>query len=317
MRLVVHGVASLTLVFLVSRCTPIPSVRPPRASRPPVMALPADVRVSIAGRVTSVPLEDYVLGTSLSEVSPVGESPAATARIFEVQAVLARTFAAAHLGRHAAQGYDLCDDTHCQLYQPGRVASSRFARVAREAVAKTRGRVVTFAGRPAEALFHSDCGGHTAPSTSAWGGAPVPYLAGRRDNVPGATHRPWEFSVATAPLRAALNSDPRSAVGARLDDLAILERDTSGRAVRIAIKGERQSILRAEQIRAIVNGQFGDRAIQSTRFTVKHSGSRWTFHGTGFGHGVGLCQVGAAARARRGESLERILLAYFPATEID
>jgi stage II sporulation protein D len=65
-----------------------------------------------------------------------------------------------------------------------------------------------------------------------------------------------------------------------------------------------------------VNAAFGPRALQSTRFTVTRSGSTFRFVGTGYGHGVGLCQVGAAARARLGESTEAILAAYFPGTTL-
>jgi stage II sporulation protein D len=230
--------------------------------------------------------------------------------------VIARTYAVAHMGRHATGGYDVCDGTHCQLYQPSRIATSRFTPVARQALVRTRGEVLTFAGRPADALFHSDCGGHTAPSTTAWGGLPVPYLAGREDDVPQGTHRAWEFTVNNAALRNALNSDARSTVGSRLDTLTVVERDETGRAVRVELKGERRQLLRAEQLRAILTAKLGDRTIQSTRFTVKETGSRWQFSGTGFGHGVGLCQVGAAARARRGESLAGILRTYYPGTKL-
>jgi stage II sporulation protein D len=49
----------------------------------------------------------------------------------------------------------------------------------------------------------------------------------------------------------------------------------------------------------------------STRMSITRSGSTYVFEGTGFGHGVGLCQAGAAARARRGDTTEAILAAYF------
>ncbi len=108
------------------------------------------------------------------------------ARIFEVQTVLARTYAVAHLGRHE-EGFDLCDSTHCQLYQPARIKTSRFADAARHGRRANPGRGVDVFAPPAEALYHSDCGGHTASADAVWGGAHVPYLTGAPDHVPSLT----------------------------------------------------------------------------------------------------------------------------------
>ena len=101
----------------------------PRTPRPATFAVPDVIRVRTEGRIVDVPIEDYVLGSALSELTPIGADPAAVARIFEVQTVLARTYAVAHLGRHQKDGFDLCDSTHCQLYQPGRIKTSRFRRI--------------------------------------------------------------------------------------------------------------------------------------------------------------------------------------------
>jgi stage II sporulation protein D len=112
-------------------------------------------------------------------------------------------------------------------------------------------------------------------------------------------------------LRAALNADDRSRVGRRLTDLQVSARDPSGRAERVTIQGDRPITLRGEDLRAILNRTVGDRGIQSTRFTLSRVGASFRFEGQGFGHGVGLCQIGAAARARRGDSLDDILAAYY------
>jgi stage II sporulation protein D len=277
--------------------------------------LPSRVTVKAAGRVTEIPLDDYVLGSVLAEVSPVGEAPDTVARIFDVQAVLARTYAVAHIGRHHADGYDLCDTTHCELYDPARIATSRFADAARAAVARTSGEILTYRGRPAEALFHADCGGYTEAANEVWGTA-VPYLLARPDDAPSVTHRHWALSVAADRLRTILNADARTRVGARLDKIAVRDRDASGRAVTIAISGSTPHDVRGDDFRSALNATLGDRAMQSTRVTIANANGTWTFDGTGFGHGVGLCQTGAAARARRGESLPSILADYFPGTTL-
>jgi stage II sporulation protein D len=278
-------------------------------------ALPASVRVRVAGRVVTVPFERYVLGTALSEVSPVGENPATTARVFEVQAILARTYAAATLDKHRAEGFNLCDDTHCQLYEPGRITTSRFSSVAEAAVARTRGMVLTYGSEVAEALFHSDCGGHTATAGDVWTTA-IPYLIGAPDDLPTDTHLVWQFDMAASRLRTALNLDRQTQVGRRLDAIAVVRRDTSGRAATIEVRGEQRRTSSGEAFRAILNRTFGVRAIRSTRFSVRRTGTTYHFSGTGFGHGVGLCQVGAAARARRGDAVADILRAYFPGTTL-
>jgi stage II sporulation protein D len=277
--------------------------------------VPGSIRVQVDGRIRTVPLEEYVLGSALSEVSPVDESPSAAERIFEIQAILARTYASAHVGRHGADRFDLCDGTHCQLYQPDRIRTSRFAAIARRAVSRTAGEVLTFNGRPIDALFHADCGGATAAAADVWGGPRVPYLVGGPD-LDAAPHRAWQFEAPAGRLRTALNAEAPSAVGRRLDAIRVVARDASGRAARLLVTGEHDREVRGDEFRAILNRTFGDRAIQSTRFELSRRGATFVFSGTGYGHGVGLCQVGAATRARRGDAVAAILQAYFPGTEL-
>jgi stage II sporulation protein D (peptidoglycan lytic transglycosylase) len=300
----------LALVVTAAACGPLPA----QAPGPATLRLPEQVLVRSKGRIVSVPLEDYTLASILSEVSPVGESPASAARIFEVQAVVARTYAVAELGRHRSEGFDLCDSTHCQLYDPTRIRTSAFAGVARAAVHATAGRVLTYRGRPAETFFHADCGGSTTSVDDVWGGEPIPYLLGAPDRIAPVAHRSWTSTIAASDLARALNTDPLATVGRRLDRVEVQARDASGRAQDIAIHGDGTHVVTGDEFRAIVNRALGDRTIDSTKFTLARNGSRYTFTGSGLGHGVGLCQLGAAARARRGDSLDAILAAYYPGT---
>jgi stage II sporulation protein D (peptidoglycan lytic transglycosylase) len=244
-------------------------------------------------------------------VSPVDQPAATVERILEVQAVLARTYAAGHIGKHRSEGFDLCDTTHCQLYDSNRVRVSRFASEARDAVRRTAGLVLTYQGRLAEGLYHADCGGYTASAVDVWGGS-VPYLIGAPDDVPQNVHRQWRIAVPLEQLRVALDGSPRSEVGRTLNRIDVVEQDCGGHANRIAVVGEHTHELRGEEFRTIVNHALGPRAIQSTLFTVSRNRTDVIFSGAGFGHGVGLCQVGAAERARRGESLQTIVSHYFP-----
>ena len=287
----------------------------PRTPRGAGLAAPSHLAVRQAGRVRTVRLEDYVLGSALAEVTPLDEASSTVERVYEVQTVLARSFAVANIGRHEADGFDLCDTSHCQLYEPDRLRTSRFAPAGRAAVERTAGLVLAFAQRPADALFHADCGGHTAAIESVWGGGAVPYLGGMADAVPASAHRAWAVTIARDDLRKMLNDDPRSRTG-RFDGLDVQRRDASGRAMEVALRGGEPRVVRGEILRTIVNRTLGDRTLQSTRFTVQATSSGFTFRGTGFGHGVGLCQRGAIARARRGESLQQILRAYYGGADL-
>ena len=270
-----------------------------------------------ATAVRHVPLEEYVRGTILSELAPSGADAALAGRMYDLQAIVSRTYAVANLGRHGREGYDLCATTHCQLYEPSRLSSSRWAGTATEAVRRTAGLVLWHQGVPARVVFHADCGGHTSAATSVWGGRTVPYLAAvPDDDVAEAVHRPWRYEAAHAAVLRALERDPRTRVGGRLDTIEVLDRDPAGRAERVALHGSTERIVRGEELREVLTRAFGARAVRSTRFTVRRELGVFAFEGTGFGHGVGLCQTGALARVRAGAAAAEVLERYFPGTQL-
>ncbi|HEY2433030.1 MAG TPA: SpoIID/LytB domain-containing protein [Vicinamibacterales bacterium] len=305
--------------LVLAGCAPGPiEVAMPRASH---AARPISLRVQVREGdqlvVRDVPLEDYVAATALSEVHPdIADAPIAE-RVFEVQAVLARTYAMANRGRHAKDGFDLCSTTHCQLYEPSRLTASRWAPTARQAVAHTSGALLWFADAPALALFHADCGGHTSDASAVWGGPAPPYLDGAKDDGPAdAAHTAWTFAVASSALRAALNADPRTAVGARLDGVEVSGRDSAGRAELVILRGTRTFVVRGEIFRDAVTRTLGAKSIRSTLFSVSKGRQDLTFTGKGYGHGVGLCQAGALARLKAGASVDAVLAHYFPGTTV-
>jgi stage II sporulation protein D len=290
------------------------SIDPPREVGP--TPAPATLRVRVNGTTQRVRLSDYVVGTTLSEITPTGESATTVARVYEVQSVVARSWALAHLGRHRADGFDLCDETHCQLYQPDRLRTSSFARAASDAERRTRGRVLWYGGQPVDAVFHADCGGHTTTPTTAWNGTDFPYLPARADQVPGVRHRTWTFELSAAEWRTLLNGDGRTAVGNVFGGMAVVRTGPGDRVTQLRISGSRERMVSGEVLRIVVGAARGPRAVMSSRFSVETSDTGIRLIGTGFGHGVGLCQVGAMARARRGDSLADILKHYFPGTEL-
>jgi stage II sporulation protein D len=254
----------------------------------------------------------------LSELAPASGDSAGVERAFEVQAVLARTYGVANLKRHVADGFDVCDTTHCQVVELGRPETSRWATIARRAVDSTRGMIVTFKGGPASVLFHSDCGGARSSAAEVWGGNGQPYLAGGPDPLPqGAAHVTWHYVIARQRLQRALNSRPTTSVGDRLDTIDVQSRDSARRARLVLLNGERAPLVRGEDLRAVLNAALGPAAIRSARFDVRRDGDRFVFDGQGFGHGVGLCQTGALARAAAGQSVDAILQFYFPGTRLN
>jgi stage II sporulation protein D (peptidoglycan lytic transglycosylase) len=281
----------------------------------------ASVRVQVRANgtlvVRDVPLEDYVTATILSEVDPPTADPRVLERMYEVQAIISRTYARAYRGRHAREGFDLCSTTHCQLYEPARVRRSRWTDLAQQAAARTRGELLWFSRAPARTLFHADCGGHTSNATSVWGGTSPAYLSGTLDAGPARhAHMEWTFDTRVPSLHDALNGDSRTAVGSNLIAIDIAARDSAGRAERMTLRGSRSVEVRGEIFREVVTRALGVQTLRSTLFTVRPAGDHVVFTGRGFGHGVGLCQAGALARLKAGMPPDKVLAFYFPGTQV-
>ena len=309
--------AAVLAAAVAAACAPgSPAVAPS-----PSFRAPAAIRVQVTdGRRTSVrrvPLEEYVQATVLSEFAPASGEVGVIGRMLEVQAIISRTYAVAHMRRHAPEGFDLCATTHCQLFEPARVGTSRWTRAAAEAVGNTGGVVLWHDAAPAAALFHADCGGWTSDAAAVWGGRPLPYLTPLTDDGPAAAaHAAWRYETTWEVVRGALNTTPRTYVGNRLDRIDVLERDPAGRAARVWLRGQQARIVRGEELRNALARVLGSRAIRSTRFDVRRDGASVVFEGRGFGHGVGLCQAGALARIRAGAAPAAVLQRYYPGTTL-
>src|SRR5262245_30239670 len=197
----------LAIAVLCASC----SAPPTRATLPSARSPePATIRVGVreGNRITirKVPFETYVQAAILSEFAPPNGDPDVVERMLEVQAVIGRTYALAHLNRHASEGFDVCATTHCQLFEPSRLTTSRWAAQSSDAVRQTTGTVVWFRDRPADALFHADCGGHTSRADDVWTGIGQPYLVSLEDDGPAASaHATWRYETSEASMVAALN----------------------------------------------------------------------------------------------------------------
>lgn len=144
--------------------------------------------------VNTLPVEEYIYGIIAREISPAWPLEAVKA-----QAVAARTFALYNLGKHAADGYDVCATTDCQVYGGKTVEDARATKAAND----TRGLVATYQGKPIPAYFHSSGGGYTENSENVWGGQ-LPALRGVADFDEGSPHYKWEKQLTQKEVEEAL-----------------------------------------------------------------------------------------------------------------
>jgi len=240
-----------------------------------------------------LPVETYLLGIVGSEM------PASwPVEALKAQAVAARTYALQRRLRRRAAGHawDLTDSVLSQVYRGAESISPSVI----EAVRATRGVVLTFAHEPAEALFHSTCGGHTLPSEQVFGGA-LPYLA----------KRPCRWCRDSTRFRWSVDLNHEE-VGALLERAGLargfrkLER--AGEEADVIVHDRRgRHAVDPERLRAVV----GAARLFSTRFEVARRGRGLRLDGAGYGHRVGLCQWGARGMAEEGRSYREILGYYY------
>lgn len=285
---------------------------PPVATAAQSSRTPGQVKVhSVAENVTrTMSLEDYILGVVAAEGSIENEPAAAQAL-----AIASRTYALRNVGRHSADGYDFCSTTHCQRY---RATADGVAAHLMDAVQSTSSETLRDnRNQLADAYFSASCGGATANVATLWGGSAPLHLRGVNDEYcASGKHARWEDVISTAQLQKALQSDPRTKVAGAITDASVYRQDETGRAQLITIKGDRQITIRGWEFKLIVGRALGWNVLKSSRFEIARSGSNFIFRGSGFGHGLGLCQEGAHVMASRGATYRQILAKYFPGSHV-
>ena len=248
------------------------------------------------GPSADVPLEIYV-----SRVLAGEAEPRAPDGEFQALAIAIRTYALVNAGRHARDGFDVCDSTHCQV---PRTANA----LTRAAALATAGQVLTWNGVPAEVFYSASCGGHSESPALVWPGADYPYMRSAPDDVHG-EDVPWTFDL---PLQDAQRILSGIGFDGRLRDVDVDERSASGRATRLRLSGMQPNVIAGDQFRLAI----GAARVRSTAFSVEQRGSTLRFEGRGYGHGVGMCVIGAGRRAARGEDVRAILAHYYPGLEV-
>ncbi len=297
-----------------------------RRYRGEVWVLPASSGVLVVNRVN---VEDYLRGVVPLEIGT--RTPAESAAV-AAQAVAARSYAYSHLADPSSP-YDMVATTLDQVY--GGVDAE--TPLGNAAVAATEGLVLMYQGRIVNAPYHSTCGGRTAGASEVWQGThDEPYLLPVSDRIPGtdryycdiAPRFRWTQSFTASALRTTLDRYLRRYVAVTSRSVGtpraveVMGRTPSGRVRALRIITDRgRYTLRGNQIRFVLRSSGGE-ILNSTYFSVETERGRdgalrrLVLRGSGYGHGIGMCQWGAIGRARAGQDYRTILHTYYPGTII-
>lgn len=267
----------------------------------------------------------------LAGLVPAEMYPDAPAAALEAQAIAARTELLQKIGRrNLTDPFLLCSTQQCQVYAGAGKEDARTTR----AVEATRGMVLLRnGGGLIDVRYSASCGGHGEDNDAIWGGDPDPSLRGRSDGASGGMSRitddnldrflegggdawcsktklgkskfRWTEKLTEAELTARIGAEYPE-VG-RVRELASKRRGVSGRIGVLAIRGDRGSVEVSGDlhIRRLLGG------LKSTLFEIEHRDGGYVFRGAGFGHGVGMCQMGAIGMATAGKPASQILAHYY------
>lgn len=173
------------------------------------------------------------------------------------------------------------------------------------AVKETSGEVLTYNGKPIEALYHSTCSGMTESPEDVFGKS-YPYMKPVATSCELSPYCAWERKIPVEALLKALNLKD-------IKDIKIHSLTSTGRVKELSIESESgQTIIKATELRKLL----GWSRLPSTSFKFTISGDSVIFDGRGYGHGVGLCQWCALQMAREGKKYTEILSYFYPGTKL-
>ena len=225
--------------------------------------------------------------------------------------------------REAHTHFDVCADDHCQRYQG---VSRKVTPQVHEAIRATRGIVLSYEGEVCDARFSKCCGGKTELYESCWDDTPHPYLSVVNDPFCN-TDDPkilsevlnhydqstdfyrWTVQYTQAELSELVRRRGGFDYG-DIIDLIPIERGPSGRIVRLQIVGTKATRVIGKELE--IRRTLSETHLYSSAFEVEKTGDSFILHGSGWGHGVGLCQIGAAVMGAKGYNYKEILHHYYP-----
>ncbi len=247
--------------------------------------------------LNEIELDNYVGGVVQAESGRLSHP-----EFYKVQTILARTFALAHIQKHALEGFSLCDHTHCQAYF-GKPTELNIIK----SVFETKNKIVVDENlNLIEAAFHSNSGGQTLNSEDVWG-SKLSYLRSVNDSfslkMPNAN---WERKIAKDDWISYLKIKHNYPVD-----------DEDAKLLAFNFKQDtRKSFLESNNVKVPLKIVRTDFQLKSTYFSIVPKGDSLIFKGKGFGHGVGMCQEGAMRMAKLGYTYLDILNFYYQNTQL-
>ena len=225
-------------------------------------------------------------------------------------------------------GFDVCADDHCQRYQ-GVTRQSNPNVVA--AIEATRGQVLTYERKVCDARFSKCCGGMTEVFESCWENVRHPYLVAKPDPYCNTMDKRilsqvlnnydqetvdfyrWKVTYTTDELSELVRRKSGIDFG-RILDLVPMERGASDRIIMLKVVGEKRTVTVGKELE--IRKWLSESHLYSSAFEVEKTEEGFVLHGKGWGHGVGLCQIGAAVMGDQGILYTEILSFYYPHAEL-
>jgi len=269
--------------------------------------------------INIVYMEDYLRGVVPPEIGRRSEDEVEAVK---AQAVAARTYAMAHLKQYPNAPYDMKSSIIDQVYEGVSVEQKEINR----AIDLTTGFVATFEDKFINAYYHSTCGGTTDNIDHVWDRKEVPYLKATADSgaCSWSKYYNWKETFTVGQLRGRIEQYLSGDRGrdlrlGQIEDIIIKERTPGGRVARLAIRTSNDVFrFTKDRIRWVIGRTSNpDLILPSDRFDVRINRDNKgviksvIFEGSGYGHGVGMCQCGAIGLAREGWAYDDILRKYY------
>jgi len=238
--------------------------------------------------VNEVDIEWYLCGVVETEIGRIKEIEA-----LKAQTLCARTYVIRGYKRHLKEGFHLCDQQHCQAYK----SVSTYKPII-DAVFATKSEVIMYEGKLIDALFSACCGGVTADAQEVWN-KDIPYLKPVLDGKYCQHSKNFKWTL-TLPVSQWRKLMP---VSDSLPSVIYYIPDRSGRPYKLLSRNT-DFTLDDNVVRTQLR-------LKSARIKYTLQGSYVCIEGSGFGHGVGLCQEGAIGMAKQGFTYQNIIKYYY------
>ena len=275
--------------------------------------------------VNCIGMEDYLMSVISSEMKS-----SASIELLKAHAVISRSWLKARLKDHKAghEHFDVCADDHCQRYQGLTMAVGDD--VCR-AIDRTWGQVLEYGGDICDTRYSKCCGGRTELFSTCWEDVDLPYLQSVEDpfcdcenssilsqvlndyDLHTADFHDWTVQYTTDELSELVRTRTGIDFGT-IVALEAVERGPSGRIKYLRITGTlREEVIGKE---LAIRKALSSSHLKSSAFEIEKTPDGFVLKGRGWGHGVGLCQIGAAAMAAQGYDYRQILSHYYVGAEI-